>query len=79
MSKASSTDGTEDQRVHTSEQSTSQKDALGPLENSEEKENNELSAVKLPSGISNTQPSQPSEPHEQEGASKAAPDGDLAS
>jgi hypothetical protein len=79
MSKASSTDVTKDLRVHTNEQSAPEKDAIGPPENSKEKENNEPSAVKLPSGISNTGDSQPSEPHEQEGTSIVAPDGDLAS
>ncbi|KAG1850135.1 hypothetical protein F4604DRAFT_1687217 [Suillus subluteus] len=63
---------------HTNEKSAPEQGTLGPPEDSEEHKNGGPSAVKLPSGISNTGPCQSSEPHEQEGASKVAPDSDLA-
>ncbi|KAG1852212.1 hypothetical protein F4604DRAFT_1300036 [Suillus subluteus] len=79
MSKTSSTGGAENQGAHTGEQPAPEQDTLGLPEDSQEKENDGPSEVKLPSEISNsnTGPSQPSEPHEQESASKVAADDDL--
>ncbi|KAG1859534.1 hypothetical protein DFJ58DRAFT_682227, partial [Suillus subalutaceus] len=76
MSKASSTSDRAEN--HTNEKFAPEQGTPGPPDNSEENEHGGPSAVKLPSGISNTGPSQSSEPHKQESVSKVAPDGYLA-